>query len=278
MNTQLLQELDLKIAEINALKEQILNTSEEQGVEPLYSLINRVESKKVASRIQTGIQAIDFHLGGFTEGTMINLAGQSFTGKSTLVIDAIKHIALEEKVLFFSFEMYENLLVKNKLSDVNDIQAENILIEQKRNDLNSIEAIIKKYSKDVRLFVIDSRMKIKVDSNLQEYQKNSLISSTLAKLTQELGCIILCIQQISIDDLKNGRLGFKGSGDTVYDSDIALFIVKDEKSETRTLICTKDRTNERSWKEDITDTKYQQNKAISETKFEQQEIEMVFPF
>jgi replicative DNA helicase len=254
---------------INQIKENITYyqdllqeaLSEEITIEPLGSMIERVNKKEIAPKYEVGVSAIDLEMGGFTEGSFINIAGENFTGKTTLVLKILKTVAEYNKVLFFSFEMYENLLVRNKFKTSSDNVKANLLIEQNRNELESIETIVRTYAKKgVKFFAIDSRMKIRVSSELAEYQKNSLISQTLSKLTQELGVIIIMVNQIALSDLRNGRLEFKGSGDMSYDSDVSFFIVKEEvKGEDiakRWLVCSKDRINERTWKRDITDRSF----------------------
>jgi hypothetical protein len=76
-------------------------------------------------------------------------------------------------------------------------------------------------------------------------EKRSSISAALSKLTQQLGIIIILINQVSKGDLKDGRVDFKGSGDVAYDSDINFFInIKRDKNGTitgRRLNCTKNR-------------------------------------
>ena len=57
------------------------------------------------------------------------------------------------------------------------------------------------------------------------------------------------------------RLEFKGSGDVSYDSDVSLFITVDD-DENRTLHCKKDRINERTWTEDITDRKFKDQQPV----------------
>ena len=252
---KLLDTINEKIKELENFKIELLY--ENYAIEPLKSVKKRVLAKKVSPKYQTGIKAIDSNMGGFSEGSFINIAGQNFMGKTTLVLKILQNIAEYKQTVFFSFEMYENLLVRNKFKYASENVQKNLLIEQHRNDLISIESIIREYAKkEVKIFAIDSRMKIKVDSNMQEFQKNSLISQTLSKLTQELGVIIILINQIALTDLRNGRLEFKGSGDTSYDSDVSFFIVKEGDDEKRTLICSKDRINEKIWSEDITDRSY----------------------
>tara|TARA_R110002074_G_scaffold139371_1_gene285090 strand:+ start:6801 stop:7700 length:900 start_codon:yes stop_codon:yes gene_type:complete len=252
----LLEKLKLEILEKQKVIEEISNHTEE--LETLREVRARVNAKGKTIKYLTGYKAIDDEMGGFSEGSFINIAGSNFSGKTSLVLKIIENIALHNRTVFFSYEMYENLLVTNKLR--NTKIDENLVIVQKKNNLIDIELIIRnEYKKGVKFFAIDSMMKIRVLEKMQDHQKVSLISATLSKLTQELGVIIMLINQVSLTDIRDKRLEFKGSGDVSYDSDVSLFITVDEKDDSRLLHCKKDRINERIWKYDITDNSYIKN-------------------
>lgn len=243
-----------QIADLEATLKEIDNLEgKTYEVESAGSLKARVRSKPILPKYSTGIWWLDERLkGGFKEGSFINIAGESFSGKSTLVLDILGNIAQANKTLFFSFEMYENLLA-HKLEKLTNNQEVNLLVEQYRNDLDDVVALIKLYaSKGIKFIAIDSKMKLKVQGIKEEHLKASLISSTLAKLCQETGVIIMLINQISEADLKDGRFSLKGSGDQMYDSDVVFFLtVKDDEKQgttKRTIYCSKDRVNGKKWK------------------------------
>lgn len=245
---QIIAEIDEKIRELVQFKNDI--EDREEKLETLAEVRKRVLSKPQAKKYLTGIWAIDKNMGGFSEGSYINIAGVNFSGKTSLVVDILKYISTYNRVIFFSFEMYENLLVNNKFKtpECDD----NLVIVQKSYNIEDMDRIIRsEASKGVKFFAIDSMMKIKVAGAKEDYQKVSTISSLLARLTQELGIIIILINQIALTDIRNKRLEFKGSGDIAYDSDVSFFITV-EDNEDRTLHCKKDRINERVWKENIT--------------------------
>lgn len=100
-----------KIAYLEAnLKELDTIEGKAYEVEQAASLRARVKNKPHSPKYSTGIAWLDEKLcGGFTEGSFINIAGENFSGKSTLVLKILANIARGNKTLFFSFEMYENL-------------------------------------------------------------------------------------------------------------------------------------------------------------------------
>jgi replicative DNA helicase len=256
-------------------KQKLINElSKSNELETLRKVRDRVKTKGKTIKYLTGINSIDEEMGGFSEGSFINIAGANFSGKTTLVLNVIENIAAHKRTVFFSYEMYENLLVTNKLQNTNI--DDNLVIVQDKYYLVDIETIIRaEHKKGVKFFAIDSMMKIKVTEKMQDYQKASLISGTLSKLTQELGVIILLINQVALTDIREKRLEFKGSGDISYDSDVSFFITVNEDDNSRMLHCKKDRINERIWKMDITDRNYvnrANNRSYSNNHSKQPEI------
>jgi|LSQX01.1.fsa_nt_gb replicative DNA helicase len=254
---ELIAKLKERIAKDQRLIEELSGGAGE-AVETAWQIEKRVMGKKKQPKMLTGVQWLDDKTGGIQRGTFINLAGGSFSGKSTLVLKILANISEYKPTCFFSFEMYEDKLI-NKIKHLSQKQKENIYVVQKEYRLDSVDAIIRQKAKDgVLFFAIDSRMKISVSITGKEYEKISYLSNHLSKLCQELGIIIILINQISEEDLRNGRLSLKGSGDQYYDSDMILFItVKKEKGsdeERRICFCEKDRDGEKKWRVDITDS------------------------
>jgi replicative DNA helicase len=236
-------EIEEKIALLQSHLDELNSIDEDYKCETMAKVFSRVDRSPRLPKISTGIDIIDTKLGGgLSLGTFINIAGENFAGKTTLVLN----------IMFFSFEMYE-VILREKMADWDISQLNNLYVEQKRNTLSQIEKIIRGYAKDgVKLFCIDSRMKIIVERKLEEYQKNSLISQRLSKLSQELGITIILINQVAEADLRSNRLALKGSGDQAYDSDVIFYVKADINKETgeiekRTLICSKDRVNGKKW-------------------------------
>lgn len=267
-------------AKIETLQSHLKELQQSKGkvyeIESAGSLLRRVQAKQHIPSYTTGIFWLDAHFGGFKDGSFINIAGESFSGKSTLIIELLSNIAEYNKTVFFSFEMYENTTAK-KLQRLRESQLVNLLIEQHRNELMEVVGLIRTYAeKGVKFFAIDSKMKVKVVGNASTVEKTAMISSVLSKLCQELGVIIILINQIGEDDLKNGRMALKGSGDQVYDSDVIWFLTankdKDMNVTKRTLYCTKDRLNEKLFKVDIPQVQTVQVVEYREDKIEMQSL------
>lgn len=213
-------------------------------------LKTKVSGMKKAIRYETGVSALDIELkGGFEVGSLIQLAGQSGAGKTTLFLKIVANIAKYSKSCFFNFEMGDRRIVKRLttlLTEEN--QWDNLLVNAETRNISDLIMEITLLANDgIKFFSIDSRMKLRLDGGEAEYQKIAKMSSMLSECAIKNDIIILMVNQISEEDLKSKRLSFKGSGDQIYDSDMALFIVVEE-DESRTLHCTKSRQDDHLFK------------------------------
>lgn len=232
-------------------------------------LILKVDSMPKLPKFETGMTKIDNSFGGgFETGLFINLAGESGAGKTTLLLHLLANLSNGRRTVFFNFEMGDRLFVKKlKELNLNDKQLDNLTIDSDTNNLQDLIMEIEIYSEEgVKFFAIDSKMKIVNTHGDNEVQQISNMSKELARLSARKDITICLINQMNEADIQNKRLAFKGSGDQKYDSDIALFLVKE--GEQRKLICTKNRMNDRLFSIDINKEDYKGEKAFVETVFE----------
>ena len=218
-----------------------------------------VRNRKKVPLYQTGTPLDDSLGGGIEVGTFIQIAGESFSGKTHLVLEILSNISGYAQVLFFNFEMGDRRINQrlNKLL-ISTQQEENFLVNSKARRLGDIiTEINNKASDGVKFFGIDSKMKIEVPEEQEDLKAFRKISHELSKLAQQQEIIILLINQMNEEDQKNNRLAFKGGGDQMYDTDIALFYLINKKGKepsqwTRTLHCRKNRTvNENLFRLDL---------------------------
>ncbi len=236
-----------------AMYDLILAEDKTRAGQTARDLIKEVKAMPTLPRFGTGIAALDNAFnGGFETALFIQLAGESGVGKTKLMLEIITNIAQGNKSTFFNFEMGKKLLSQRlQKARLSEIQLDNLWIDSETRKLEDLVMEIELLVKDgCKFFVIDSKMKIEVSGNEPTHEKISKISNTLAKLTQQRDIVIMLINQINEEDIKNKRLTMKGSGDQKYDSDIALFYVKDDKG-NRKLICTKNRMDEVEFKIDL---------------------------
>ena len=245
------QELELKKelyrTKLEAL--ELIGQEEQRAGVTARALRDTVRKRPVITRYATGVMPIDNALeGGIEAGTFVQIAGQSFSGKTHLIIEMLSNVATYNKAVFFNFEMGENRIIQrvSKLFQ-HETQWDNLIIDSSTFSLKNLVMEITLYAREgIKFFAIDSKMKIDVNHEKDEHKKFSAISKELSRLAQQKEIIIILINQMSEDDIKNKRLAFKGSGDQLYDTDIALFYILNKDDETtRTLICTKNRQDEK---------------------------------
>lgn len=233
-------------------------------------LIAKVKAMPTLPKFATGMGKLDaFMDGGFETGLFINLAAESGVGKTTMLINLLANLSKGRKTVFFNFEMGDKLFVKKlRELNLNDTQLDNLIIDSDTNRIDELIMEIELYAEEgIKFFGIDSKMKLQSSSNLaQEYQQISSMSKELARLAARKDIVIFLINQMSEDDIKSKRLAFKGSGDQKYDSDIALFLVKE--GEQRKLICTKNRMNDKLFSIDMSLNDYKDSNEPVVIEFE----------
>ena len=229
-------------------------------------LINLVDAMPQQPKYAIGINAIDRELaswedkkmgvvGGIETGTFINLAGESFSGKTTLTIDILANVSNYSRTVFFNQEMgLRRIAGRLKQRLTTQPQRDNLIIDSSTSKIDDIVMEISLYAREgIKFFVIDSKMKIISDGD-NEVQKNANVSHKLSKVAREKDIIVILINQMSESDIKEKRLALKGGGDAKYDSDMVWFLIKDDKNPNqRKLVCTKNRTgDERLFSVDLT--------------------------
>lgn len=224
------------IEENKAILANVYNNLHKRNGKTYRELKAEVDSMGATPKRATGITLLDdFFDGGIEEETFINLIGESGAGKSTLAIEILLNISEYSKSVFFSFEMGIKRTVKKIGSfRLTDNQQDNLIVDLDSYNIEQLKREVSLYANDgVKFFVIDSKMKLEADGYKDDYKKIAYISNELSKLTQKLGVIIILINQISEENLKNDRVSIKGSGDQIYDSDIVLVYKKSNKDKNR---------------------------------------------
>ena len=233
----------------------LLTVRNEKSSITALELKNKVANMKPAIRYETGLYYFDEHLKSFNGnvglevGSLIVLGGQSGAGKSHIMLDILSNVSKYSKCVFFNFEMGDRRL-NYRLGRLlkTDEQWNNFIVNAGSRDLDDLIMEINILaSEGVVFFAIDSKMKISVKGNEMEYQKISSITKRLSEVAIKNDIIILLINQISEESLKTGYKSFKGSGDQLYDSDMALFMSIKEDG-VRELECTKNRQDEKVFK------------------------------
>ena len=228
-----------------------------------------IENMPIVAKRATGIDLLDnIFDGGFEESMFINFVGESGSGKSTLALEILLNIAEYTPSVFFGFEMGDRTtLAKIKKYGINNNNRQNLIIDRFSRNIEELKREVSLYANDgIKFFVIDSKMKIEVNGGMDDHKKISYLSNELSKICQQLGVIIILINQLSEDSLKSGRVALKGSGDQYYDSDIILVYKKDKKDNSlRELYIEKNRQTEKTGMTIITQLLDNRTIALSQT-------------
>ncbi len=230
----------------------ILDTEKESSGITARVLIDNAINSKRKDRYSIGMLDKEFK-GGIEVGTFVQLAGQSFVGKTHFILEIMANISGYTECVLFNFEMGERRM-GYRLNDrlVTPTQLDNLIVDSHTRDIDEMINEIRIYAKkDIKFFCIDSKMKI-TSKIVDDFSRYNDISAKLSRVCQENDIIIFLINQMSNADIENSNFSFKGSGDQLYDTDIALFYTIDQDTEERMLSCTKNRQDETTFHRVVT--------------------------
>lgn len=218
--------------------------------------------------VPTGFVDLDNKLGGLQNSDLVILAARPSMGKTSLALDMVRHVAMEEKksVAIFSLEMSKDQLVDRllaaeadvdlwkmrtgKLSDVgvnNDFErighalgrlSEAPIFIDDAGSLNIMELRTKarrlQAEHDLDLIVLDYLQLMQGHNTDNRVQEVSEISRSLKMLAKELNVPVLALSQLSRaveqrgGDKRPQLSDLRESGSIEQDADVVMFIFRDE--------------------------------------------------
>ncbi len=218
--------------------------------------------------VATGFKDLDSKLGGLQKSDLVILAARPSMGKTSLALDVIRNVAMQEKksVAIFSLEMSKDQLVdrilaaeadvdlwKMRTGKLNDLGPDNdferighalgrlseakIFIDDS-GSLNIMELRTKarrlQSEHDLDLIVVDYLQLMQGRSTENRVQEVSEISRSLKILAKELNVPVLALSQLSRaveqrgGDKKPQLSDLRESGSIEQDADVVMFIYRDE--------------------------------------------------
>jgi replicative DNA helicase len=218
--------------------------------------------------VSTGFIALDNKLGGLQKSDLIILAARPSMGKTSLALDMVRHVAMNDKkaVAVFSLEMSKDQLVDRLLSaeadvdlwkmrtgKLNDLGPDNdferighalgrlseaqIFIDDS-GSVNIMELRTKarrlQSEHNLDLIVVDYLQLMQGRSTENRVQEVSEISRSLKILAKELNVPVLALSQLSRaveqrgGDKKPQLSDLRESGSIEQDADVVMFIYRDE--------------------------------------------------
>ncbi|WP_034373914.1 MULTISPECIES: DnaB-like helicase C-terminal domain-containing protein [unclassified Helicobacter] len=160
---------------------------------------------------KTGIDFLDSVFnGGLDVAQLVLISGDPEAGKTTLGLQILEYIAKNNKICFFSFEFPIHQYLQRKAQD-KTIKADNMIILDNGYEIYQIAQNIKNlYKQGVRVFLIDSQMRIVSPNGRNMEEEESLKFSCLAKLCHSLNILVFLIVQTSKGDRDNPMGSKKG--------------------------------------------------------------------
>ena len=263
----ILDEIEYLIFNLN--KREKKNGNPQTINEILTNTVSKIETMYLNSShivgIPTGFHDLDHMISGLQKSNLIIIAGRPSMGKTTLAMNIVENIILQQKktVLFFSMEMPSESLTMRILSSISKINQNDIRTGQiKKNDWPKLSSAIETLS-DKKLLIDDTgeinilEIRSKAKKILREYgdlelividylqlmhmsnasdnrtTEVSLISRSLKILSRELDIPIIVLSQLNRNlEQRNNKRPFisdlRESGSIEQDADLILFIYRDE--------------------------------------------------
>ena len=168
----------------------------------------RPEQPKFKSKISFLDSVFD---GGIEVAQLVLISGDPEAGKTTLGLQILENISHYAKVGFFSFEFTIEQYIRAKQSERKPPNLENMYIINEGYELYTIAQNIKNlYRQGVKVFLIDSQMRITSPNGRNMEEEESLKFSLLAKLCHSMGILVFLIVQTSKSDRDNPMGSKKG--------------------------------------------------------------------
>lgn len=149
--------------------------------------------------------------GGIEVAQLVLISGDPEAGKTTLGLQILENISHYARVGFFSFEFTIEQYIRAKQAERKPPNLENMYIINEGYELYTIAQNIKNlYRQGVKVFLIDSQMRITSPQGRNMEEEESLKFSLLAKLCHSLGILVFLIVQTSKSDRDNPMGSKKG--------------------------------------------------------------------
>ena len=234
--------------------------------------------KPLNPKFKTGLGFLDSVFDGGIEGAqLVLISGDPEAGKTTLGLQILEYISKSTKVCFFSFEFPINTYLKRRANDKN-IRRENLIIIDDGYEIYQVAQNIKNlYKQGVRVFLIDSQMRLVSPNGRNMEEEESLKFSMLARLCHSLGILVFLIVQTSKGDRDN-PMGSKKGG---HEASIIIRIEHDKpenanlrefSENSRLIILKKNKQSGKHYKEKVSFDSNKGKFGTSEQNYQNMEV------
>jgi replicative DNA helicase len=257
--------LDLVQRKINKIQVHYEHSSSQSLSNCLVKVIHNLKIGYKPFSLPSGFQDLDNIIRGFNKGTLSIIAGRPGMGKTTLAINIMENILLQEinkPILFFSIEMSSEEIAMRMLSSLahvnhSDIR-DNTISDNDWKKINDMMAYFNQFplfiddssiltpsivqSKARKLYmehgglsmiVLDYIQLMTIPSYNNRVQEVSEISRSLKILSKEMQVPIIVLSQLNRNleeriDKRPVLSDLRESGALEQDSDLIIFIYRDE--------------------------------------------------
>lgn len=162
--------------------------------------------------LKTGVEFLDTCFnGGIELGQFVLVGGDPEAGKTMLGLQILENIAKAHKVAFFCFEFTIEQYLKRVEEKHVKTNFNNIIILNEGYHIAELaENIRNLYRQGVKVFFIDSQMRISHTQGRNMEEEETMKFSTLARLCHQLGILIVLVIQNAKGDKENPMGSKKG--------------------------------------------------------------------
>lgn len=195
--------------------------------------------------------------GGIEVAQLVLISGDPEAGKTTLGLQILENISHYAKVGFFSFEFTIEQYIRAKHAEKHPPNLENMYIINEGYELYAIAQNIKNlYRQGVKVFLIDSQMRITSPNGRNMEEEESLKFSLLAKLCHSLGILVFLIVQTSKSDRDNPMGSKKGGHEAsviirIEHCKAEIEALREFSENTRMIILKKNKQTGKHFKEKV---------------------------
>lgn len=233
---------------------------------------------------KTGIEPLDYKLGGLKPGGLYVIAGRPGMGKTVAALNMAEHISQSRPVLFFSLEMPSEELsmrliagrtsipvftqMQGKL-DENDTQrianartkleALSLIINDNAGiDVDYIFSTARKFSRKYKdgVIIIDHLGLIRGNPKLQKVHQIEEITTKLKTIAKTIKAPVVLLSQLSRavelrDDKKPMLSDLRDSGSIEQDADVVMFAYRPEYYAERKTIERSEKMNDSQYQDKV---------------------------
>jgi replicative DNA helicase len=255
-SSELIERIQTLALNMQVEKDVEVHTFKNEAAE---SVVTLAEQKHL---IKTGFKDLDRIISGFYNFEYVIIAGRPGMGKTTLGCDiALRMAKAGKRVIIFSMEMSAESLIQRAICSVAGINADSwkgnppqhefdnalktaeelsdygIFIYENIENARKMYAILSAAQrvKSVDMVLVDNIQLMQTNPPIQkEYERLTIISRQLKKITQALHIPVVCVSHLNRevdkrDEHRPRMSDLKGSGSMEQDADIILFLHREDQ-------------------------------------------------